>query len=72
MEPESRTYNEDLEKTSIRKPSNIMPDVSNVPKSTWIRRTFLYDTESNQFILDYHLTFLPWCSLLFWIIFLIA
>jgi hypothetical protein len=72
MEPDSKTYNENLEKASVRKFSNNMPNDSNVPQSTGVRCPFLFGATLDQFLLDYHITFLPWCSVLFWIIFLIA
>jgi hypothetical protein len=72
MEPDSRTYNENLEKASIRKLSNNMSDDGNVPQSVGVRYPFLFGSTLNQFILDYHISFLPWCSALLWIIFLIA
>jgi hypothetical protein len=72
MEPDSRTYNENLEKASVRKFSNNIPYGGNVPQSTGVRHPILLSSKVDQFILDYHISFLPWCSALLWIIFVIA
>lgn len=51
-------------------PNNV--DDSNVLQPVRIRHSFLLNNEINRFILDYHVSFLPGISMLFWYIFLLT
>jgi hypothetical protein len=58
----------DSDDSRQKKNSNIITNGGNVFQSIRIRHSILLNKQINQFLLDYHLYFLPALSILLWII----